>query len=526
MLKKIFISYQRLSKDKVNSLASDITKLGYEVWFDQELGGGQNWWNTILESILKCDIFIFAISEKALESQACKREYQYAANLNKPILPILIDGEGVSINLLPPELSQIQFIDYQYPNRETAFQIAKSLLQIPSPKPPPDPLPEIPDIPISYIGSIAKQIEADTHLNFELQSSVLLKLKNIILESPSNYSFILLKKFRGRKDLFASIASEIDELLDNKDEVSSLAFFKRKKNIIFLLLVLFSIVVILPTYNIISNEQNEIDSSAIPDWILKTPFVEDGFYGIGVSRHQNLEIAQRTADNLARHDLNMTINLNIEEFLKGASTKKIKKNIAIENCEIVERQICSDGLVFSLALVPLPLFNYHSKFESLVKINDTISFSDSSQPIQLTQQTKQPKKIQKQQIMICVPDWVTKDKLEKPGTIYGVGSAKLSSNKLSEKAADKNAINQIVKTIKTEIIDTDFVEDSQSSHFLEKLSTYILKETLHSIIIIEHKVCPDGQVWSLAKLPFSQVERIKSISQQKAIDFVKKKASD
>jgi len=173
MPRKIFISYQRLSKEKVTALVTDVSLLGYDVWFDQELGGGQNWWNTILESIRKCDIFIFAITEKALESMPCKLEYKYADSLNKPIFPVLIDGNGVSMNILPPELSKIHFIDYQNQNRETALLIAKSLSQIPQPKPLPDPLPDPPDVPIPYMGTIVKQVETDLQLNFESQTSLL-----------------------------------------------------------------------------------------------------------------------------------------------------------------------------------------------------------------------------------------------------------------------------------------------------------------------------------------------------------------
>jgi hypothetical protein len=108
----ISLSYSRNSEAIVKSLTRDVEELGHAVWFDQDLKGGQTWWDNILATIRSCDVFMFALDEKALNSIACKRECQYAADLGKPILPVLV-AEGVSTNLLPPTLSQIQFVDYR-----------------------------------------------------------------------------------------------------------------------------------------------------------------------------------------------------------------------------------------------------------------------------------------------------------------------------------------------------------------------------------------------------------------------------
>ena len=41
-----------------------------DVWVDARLAGGQDWWNTILEAIRKSDLFVLAVSESALASEA------------------------------------------------------------------------------------------------------------------------------------------------------------------------------------------------------------------------------------------------------------------------------------------------------------------------------------------------------------------------------------------------------------------------------------------------------------------------
>ena len=175
----IRLSYSRQSKEIVRTLADDIEALGHTVWFDQELTGGQACWDQILERVRDCEVFVFALAPEALNSTACKREYQYAADLGKPILPVLV-AEGVSINLLPPALSAIQFVDYQEQDRNAAFRLAKAIYTIPPPGPLPDPLPVPPEVPISYLGGLAEQVRTtSTTLGFEEQSAWWLSLKGV-----------------------------------------------------------------------------------------------------------------------------------------------------------------------------------------------------------------------------------------------------------------------------------------------------------------------------------------------------------
>ena len=209
----IFISYNRGDEDKTKALVKDIEELGHTVWFDQELSGGQKWWDKILESIRNCDIFVFVLSVEGLNSSACSLEYGYASELGKKILPILV-GEGVSINLLPPILSQVQFVDYRKCDRDALLHLAKALTATPPTRPLPDPLPLPPEVPISYLGSLSKQIESTSKLSYEEQSALLFDLKRSLYDPESaNDTRTLLEKLRKRRYLFENIAREIDKLL-------------------------------------------------------------------------------------------------------------------------------------------------------------------------------------------------------------------------------------------------------------------------------------------------------------------------
>jgi hypothetical protein len=217
----IFISYSRQSKAVAKALVDDVEALGHTVWFDQELSGGQAWWDQILSMIRRCDLFVFALDPAALNSTACKLEYGYAADLRKPILPILI-SEGVSTNLLPPSLSQIQFVDYRNQDHTAALRLARAFTALPPPATLPDPLPGPPEAPVSYLGSLAAKLETTSLLTYEEQSALVFDLKKGLRDPvTADDTRTLLKTFRKRRDLLAGIAEEIDELFAGLRETSS-----------------------------------------------------------------------------------------------------------------------------------------------------------------------------------------------------------------------------------------------------------------------------------------------------------------
>jgi hypothetical protein len=216
LMARVFISYSSKSREVVRALAQDFEGTGYQVWFDHKLTGGQAWWDEILANIRQCDLFVFALTPEALDSYPCKLEYTYADALGKTILPVLLT-EGVSINLLPPELTKIQFVDYRQQDKQAAFNLMKALNNLPEPAPLPDPLPEPPPVPISYIGNLKTQIDASASMTFEEQASLVFRLKEHLQDKDNRADAIsLLRRLRRRSDLFARIAEEIDTLLQDE----------------------------------------------------------------------------------------------------------------------------------------------------------------------------------------------------------------------------------------------------------------------------------------------------------------------
>ena len=205
------MSYSRLDKAAVDSLANELRRLGQEVWLDEELTGGVQWWASILKEIRNCDCFIFAESKQACESAACMKELDYAHRLGKPILPILV-GAPVPNSLLPPHLAETQRIDARKMD-QAVYSVARALLSLPPPSPLPEPLPESPSVPVSYMTNLREKVAAES-LSLNDQGTVLVELKGqLAVGEHQEAAAELLRRLRTRNDVYAAVAVEIDEVL-------------------------------------------------------------------------------------------------------------------------------------------------------------------------------------------------------------------------------------------------------------------------------------------------------------------------
>ena len=124
-LRKVFISYARLDKPGVDQLVEHLRLLGCDPWTDSSLHGGQDWWDEVLQRIADCDTFIATISRDALNSKACRREFDWAEALGKPVLPVAV---GPPTKALPRRFVTRQNVDYSDPqSRDRAAVIFAGL---------------------------------------------------------------------------------------------------------------------------------------------------------------------------------------------------------------------------------------------------------------------------------------------------------------------------------------------------------------------------------------------------------------
>src|SRR5579859_8117887 len=106
---ELFISYSRSDKQWVFELARELRhKQELEVWHDQDLVMGQDWWNEILKQIEECQYFMLILTPAYVNSAYCIRELEYAHALGKPILPLIMKSCDQ-----PPLLRSIQSHDIE-----------------------------------------------------------------------------------------------------------------------------------------------------------------------------------------------------------------------------------------------------------------------------------------------------------------------------------------------------------------------------------------------------------------------------
>ncbi|MBL8156773.1 MAG: SUMF1/EgtB/PvdO family nonheme iron enzyme [Anaerolineae bacterium] len=101
---RFFVSYSRSVKDDVGKVVELLRSSGHEAWWDGDIPIMADWWATILKRIEWCEVFIFVVSEKSVQSAYCLAELKYASDRQRPILPFIIgDASGLALpSDLPP----------------------------------------------------------------------------------------------------------------------------------------------------------------------------------------------------------------------------------------------------------------------------------------------------------------------------------------------------------------------------------------------------------------------------------------
>ncbi len=116
---KIFVSYARV--DKPFCIRIIETLHAHEVWYDQRIYAGQDWWKEIRRRLAWCEVFIYLLSPESVASRNCRRELAIAVQLKRDIIPVLIDSETV----LPEAISAWQYVDLS--NALTAQNVSRLL---------------------------------------------------------------------------------------------------------------------------------------------------------------------------------------------------------------------------------------------------------------------------------------------------------------------------------------------------------------------------------------------------------------
>lgn len=142
----IFISYCRQDRNYARDLAESIRTIGFDVWIDDRVDYGQQWWQTVIDGIQESVALVVLMSPEAERSEWVEREILVAQRQSKPIVPLLLRGYefpllittqaiNVTDGRLPPEsfYSRLRYL-YSPPQAQGRYIVP-------------------PDIPASFVKS-------------------------------------------------------------------------------------------------------------------------------------------------------------------------------------------------------------------------------------------------------------------------------------------------------------------------------------------------------------------------------------
>jgi len=92
----IFLSYSHRDILQVEPIIQGLQQLGYRVWFDRGLHGGDQYSDVIAGKIDACHCFMPLLSRHFLESDYCMDETHYALEIEKSILPVYLEDVQLS----------------------------------------------------------------------------------------------------------------------------------------------------------------------------------------------------------------------------------------------------------------------------------------------------------------------------------------------------------------------------------------------------------------------------------------------
>ncbi len=103
---RLFLSYARVDKPYAIQVVNMLDI--HEIWYDQRLYAGQDWWREILRRLDWCDGFVYLLSPDSVASEYCRKEAELAKMLRRPIFPIIVRDH----TLIPDTMNDIKELQY------------------------------------------------------------------------------------------------------------------------------------------------------------------------------------------------------------------------------------------------------------------------------------------------------------------------------------------------------------------------------------------------------------------------------
>lgn len=194
---RIYVARSRSDRRAVTSLVGALRRLGYTVALDDLLPGGRAWWSTVLERVAWSEVFVYAVSEASLDSEACKAQHRYATGLGIPALPVVV-ADGVADALVPPDLARLHRVDHRSPSKQAIAELHRSIESV---EPTTPRAAAAPDVPRGFELDLAEAVRVD-YLAPDDQLALVAQLQSLVAGGVAGAEVEdVLTTLRGRRDL-------------------------------------------------------------------------------------------------------------------------------------------------------------------------------------------------------------------------------------------------------------------------------------------------------------------------------------
>lgn len=126
MSKNAFVSYAHADMESVNEIINIVRDIpDCNVWYDDNLRGGEHYFSVIAEQILKNEYFIFIVSDASISSSWCIQELEFAMSEKRKIIAIWLD----QIELPPGVKFVIQNTHYIFWMNRDAAHLSEEIVK-------------------------------------------------------------------------------------------------------------------------------------------------------------------------------------------------------------------------------------------------------------------------------------------------------------------------------------------------------------------------------------------------------------
>lgn len=98
---QLFLSYSRDDADTVHRLVERLERTGHTTWLDtDDIVGSDAWRASIVEGLRAADAVVLVLSPRSMASTYVEREVVLAAELRRPVVPVLLEETGLTDSVL------------------------------------------------------------------------------------------------------------------------------------------------------------------------------------------------------------------------------------------------------------------------------------------------------------------------------------------------------------------------------------------------------------------------------------------